>query len=179
MDNFLIEIFNNLAGEVLATLIAMSIMGGWRWLGHEIPEQLGGDLPTGTATKAEFPFWLFTLIALLGVTLLCIRFFYPHPESGWRLAFTWLLYLLLSSGVLYVGHGLLMARKRKDLVYRIGPFSPSRRLLSEGVLAKAAIILLWTGVLLFTGPRLSLLVWSLGLGVFIDAYVFWEVLKLD
>jgi len=135
--------------------------------------------PLGHINRQEALYWSAVVLPLMGCVLVGLAVSGHPNQSGWRLFGGWTLYVLASSAVLWFGFENLMARKRDFRMVSTTLVNRGRGELTDGTLAKIGSLCLWTGLLLYLGPRPFLVPWSFLLALAIDGYMFWRVLKLD
>jgi hypothetical protein len=168
------EFITELSAEIVVTILTGVVMASWIRLKQEPFE-----LRTGAVSRYELLHWSFTLVGLFGAALLGWAILGNDGQNTWRVVGNWLLYLGLSTGVLWISYTFLLHQKTQVRLLEARQKLAGRNNIAQATLAKAAAILLWCGVLAVFGPSQALLIWSLVLGVTVDGYVLWRILQVD
>lgn len=174
IDDYWMELWNGMWAEIVVTFVVA--VGGHLWRSMRREDE---GRPLGQINRQEALYWSGTLLPLIGCALIGLAVSGHPNQSGWRLFASWALYIFASSVVLWIAFENLMARKRDFRMVPTTLVNRGRGELTDGTLAKIGSLLLWSGFLLYLGPRPFTVPWSFVLALAIDGYVFWRVLKLD
>ena len=174
IDDYWMQLWNEMWAEIVVTAVVTLAVHLWRAMRREEEGR-----PLGQINRQEALYWGGTVLPLIGCALIGLTVSGHPNQTGPRLAASWTLYVIASSLVLWFAFENLMARKRDFRMVSRTLINRGRGELTDGTLAKLGTLFLWTGMLLYLGPRPITVPWSFVLALAIDGYVFWRVLKLD
>jgi hypothetical protein len=174
IDDYWMQLWNGMWAEIVVTFVVTLGVQLWRSMRKEEEGR-----PLGTINRQEALYWSATVLPLIGCVLIGLAVTGHPNQTALRLLGGWSLYLIVSSVVLWFAFENLMARKRDFRMVSRNLINRGRGELTDGTLAKIGSLFLWSGFLLYLGPRPFTVPWSFVMALAIDGYIFWRVLKLD